>query len=136
MRTDVFDLVLESINVEEDTIERKSFKDGKFVYLEAVSKFSFTDVTYLIYLCNGEFTFLYDEYMEVKKEIEDNASNAGMTSFYIPIFVFDDLDCETKQFEEAYEKIKKAEDRKNLKRLFDEKKISLYRNKTGVFRNR
>ena len=128
MRAEEFKLVLESIDIDEDTIEKKLFNDGRYIYMEAVAKNSYADMTYLICQCNGEFSFSYEEYMSVKREI---ANSTEMNSFFVPIFVFDDLDCETQQYEEAYKKIKTAEDRRNIKDIFEEKK-SVYTRKGKV----
>lgn len=123
-----FELVVNSLNIEEDTIEQNCFDNRRFIYIEAVDKNLFADVTYLIYQCNGDFKFSYKDYIKVKQEIDESME---MNSFFTPIFVFDDLDCETQQYEEAYEAIKTAEDRRTIKALFEEKK-SVYTRKGKI----
>ena len=128
MRTEVLSLVLESINIDEDTMEKRIFQNGRFEYIEAVEKNTFADVTFLVYQCNGNFYFSYDEYKDVKQKIENSKE---MNSFFVPIFVFDDLDCETDQYERAYKNLVTAEERKALRILFEEKK-SVYTRKGKV----
>lgn len=123
MKVEDLELVLDNIDIEDGTMETKNFEDDRFVYIEAVDNNLFADVTYLVYQCNGEYRFSFDCYNKIKDEIERSKE---MNSFFKPIFVFDDLDQETIQYEEEYNRIKTAEDRRRIKDLFAEKK-SVYK---------
>lgn len=123
MKVEDLELVLDNIDIEDGTMETRDFEDGRFVYIEAVDNNLFADVTYLVYQCTGEYRFSFDDYNRIKEDIENSE---GMNSFFKPIFVFDDLDQETIQYEEEYNRIKTAEDRRRIKDLFAEKK-SVYK---------
>ena len=121
MKRDEFILIKKFLNTDEEFISQNGFEDNdQFYYFENMD--NGVVLSYLIYFCNGNRRFVNKEYNNIVKKIE-NSDN--MSSFFTPVFVFDNLNEETNQYEKEYQLLKNATERKALRELF-ERKQSIY----------
>lgn len=109
--------ILSKVQLENGNVNIESMGEGKRYWLIEGEGESGIEEKYLVYNCSGpEYSFDYGSYREMMEQYEDVS---------IPIIVFDNWDKEWDLREQAYQKLKKATDRKQLLNWF-EKKISFY----------
>ena len=129
MITDKMKRIAEKLDISfKDIITNETIKDS-FSYWEVQNERS--ENAYLIYECDGKTIFNIDEYKDIKNKIECDSEKAEKTSYFYPVFVFKNLDEETRQYDLEYNRNKTAQARRELKDLFDEK-ISVYTQKDCV----
>ena len=102
-----------------DIITNDEIEDG-FAYWEVINEK--IDTAYLICFYNKGNTFNYERYKDIREKIEKDNDK---TEFYNVVFVFEDLDDETKQFDNEYDLAPKASIKREIKELFDQK-IAVY----------
>ncbi len=103
-----------------DIITKETYEDV-FEYWEVQE--DKTERAFLIYICDGNSKFKIQKYMEIKSQI---IADSNKTEFFCPVLVFEDLNDETKQFDdEYYQKRLSASVRKEINQLKEEK-ISVY----------
>ena len=123
MMTDKMKRIAEKLDISfKDIITNETIKDS-FLYWEVQNERS--ENAYLVYECDGKTTFNFDDYKDIKNEIECDSEKAEKTAYFYPVFVFNNLDEETRQYDLEYNRNKTAQARRELKDLFDEK-ISVY----------
>ena len=100
-------------NIDRHSIESKNNANADLEYWEIQNEKMDTDA-YVIYRCDNDCYFEIEVYDEINEQLKNNEN---MTSYVKFIFVFDNLEKQTEQFDKLYKK-GNAEAKKRLRKLF------------------
>ena len=100
-------------NIDRHSIKSKNNANADLEYWEIQNEKMDTDA-YVIYRCDKDYYFEIEVYDEINEQLKNNEN---MTSYVKFIFVFDNLEKQTEQFDKLYKK-GNAKAKKRLRELF------------------
>ena len=120
MKTEDYSLIIKYLGIDDDASISSEECGEKTIYLTGTNAVSRKEYNYLIFCYDNNHKFNIKEYNTVKEKTKTYA-------FYTLIFIFDNLDQETFQYYEEYDK-STSRQKKVISEIF-EKKVSVYRDK-------
>lgn len=116
---DLQEMVIQGLGVDVETASFEPYKEyNRFWKLEGEDISTGNDVNYIVYDCREEVgQFDKEVYREVLEALKD--------ALCAPVIVFENLDAESATRDSIYSALKKADEKKEINKFFDEK-ISIY----------